>query len=545
MKKMRRAAAFLLAVILLVLPVQPARAAVNTGQETVTAGAAREGWVSEGGAWYYYVSGKAATGWKAITGEWYYFASSGKMLTGWQSIDGIWYYFRDSGKMQTGWAKIGSDWYFFGDSGKMRTGWQKVSGSWYYFRASGKMQTGWLELSGKWYFFGESGKMRTGWQSIDGSWYYLNASGVMLTGWEKIDNAWYYLGTSGKMAAGWTKVSGTWYYFRESGKMSTGWQKISDKWYYFEASGAMKTGWLQENGWWYLLKSDGSMAVSEAVDDYVFDAYGHWIKSVSKNAALTYDNVLALLDAYDPDGAYIIRHTSESGTLKWFQGFDTIGDGYHYMNTAVHEQCHEYTNYSPGSAHRNPYTRMYLQDSERIYVGGGKVIQVEMTDVFDTLEIVNDVPQELRGNRFDTYVNTSEKYMASRQHGIYGLFNEYTAYCWGMNAGSLLEPYGYAYELDRPEWFSDEYMSFAEFRYYMLKYLLYAEEHYPEVYEDIIENDTFREAFTKVDTKFQSVVASYRARHEITHEEWEATYQALIDEVNKKEYQDLIELLKP
>ena len=525
MKHFRRMTAFLLAVILLALPVQPARAAVNAGQEAITVGAAREGWVSEGGVWYYYEAGKAATGWKAIAGEWYYFASSGKMLTGWQSIDGIWYYFRESGKMQTGWAKIGSDWYFFGDSGKMRTGWQKVDGVWYYFRASGKMQTGWGQIGSGWYFFGDSGKMRTGWQKISG--------------------VWYYLGTSGKMAVGWAKVSGTWYYFAASGRMLTGWQKISGKWYYFESSGAMKTGWLQEKGWWYFLKSDGSMAVSETVNGYTFDAYGHWIKSVSPDAELTYANVLALLDAYDPDGAFLIRNTSETMTMAWFRGLDTIGEGYDDMGSAVHEQCHEYTDYSPGDLHRNPYTGRYMDASERIYVGGGKAVQVEMTDVFDSVEMVDEVPEELRGNRFDTYVNTSDSTLASRQHGIYGLLNEYTAYCWGMNTRNLLEPYGYANDLIPAGMLSDYYMSFAEFRYYMLKYLLYAQENYPEVYIEVIENDSFREAFTKVDTKFQSVVADYRASHDSYYHVWETTNQALIDEVNKQEYQDLLELLKP
>ncbi len=584
MKMIRRACAMLLALILLVLPVQPALAAVQEAQETIAAGAALEGWVSDGDIWYYYVSGEAVTGWREIDGAWYYFADSGAMATGWQEIDGKWYYFRgsgkmmtgwqeisgkwyyftasgkmatgwqeiggkwyyftDSGKMATGWQEIGGKWYYFADSGKMLTGWQEIGGKWYYFTDSGKMATGWQEIGGKWYYFTDSGKMATGWQEASGEWYYFETSGKMMTGWQEISGKWYYFGASGKMATEWQEISGKKYYFGTSGKMSTGWQQIGKKWYYFTGSGAMKTGWLQQGSYWYYLKSDGSMAVSEGVDGHTFDADGHWVTSVAPDAAVTRASVLALLDAYDPDGAYILRHTSERGGMMWFSGFRSIAGAYDNFATAVHEQSHEYTNYYTGEPIGNSYTKKYMPPNERIYIGDGKALQVKMTPVFDSFEIVDDVPEDLRGLRFDEYVNTDEDFLDSRQHGIYGLFNEYTAYCWGMNADFLLEPYGEANGLVFPGEISSQFVAFAEFRYYMLKYLLYAEEHYPKVYKEVLANKSFREAFTAVDAKFRGTVAAYRAKHR-TYGSWETMYQSLTEEMNKKEYQELVELLKP
>ena len=383
--------------------------------------------------------------------------------------------------------------------------------------------------------------VKDGWISQDGGWYYAK-NGAYVKGWQEIEGAWYYFDTSGRMQTGWQEIGGKWYYFASSGKMATGWQKIGSKWYYFTSSGTMKTGWLQDGGYWYYLKTDGSMAVSESVGKYTFDSKGHWIQDVLPEDDLTYANVLALLDGYDPDGAFIIRNTSEQGTMSWVDYYDKIGDAINRYGTMVHEQCHEYTE-SVGPFTKNNYTGMYLPGGERIYLGNKKSMVVKMTMVFDTREMVSDIPEELHGNRFDTYVDTDEIYMASRQHGIYGLFNEFTAYCWGMNANNKLESFAdvnglYMYD-------TDEYLSWAEFRYYMLKYLLYAEEHYPEVYQDIIDNDSFRTAFTTVDTKFQGVVNVFLKNHPNRYSGFDRTFNALVAEMKKKEYLDLVELLKP
>ena len=98
-----------------------------------------DGWVSAGGAWYYYQNGALVTGWKYVGGKWYYLASDGRMVTGWQRIDGQWYYFQPSGEMTTGWLRQGDGWYYLKSSGEMVTGWQKINGVWYYFTRSGRM----------------------------------------------------------------------------------------------------------------------------------------------------------------------------------------------------------------------------------------------------------------------------------------------------------------------------------------------------------------------------------------------------------------------
>ena len=517
--------------------------AIMIAATSFTTYAANAGWQKSGSAWYYNNgSGNHVTGWQKIGGVWYYFTSSGIMTTGWQKIGGVWYYMSSSGAMLTGWVKDRGYWYYMSSSGAMTTGWQKVGNVWYYMNASGAMTTGWQKVGGIWYYMNPSGAMQTGWVKVDGIWYYMNASGAMQTGWQKVGGIWYYMNPSGEMQTGWVQDGDIRYYMNASGAMQTGWQVIGGNWYYFEASGAMHIGWLKEGGYWYFLKDNGIMAVDETIGEDRFDEHGHLVIAVLPTDELTRENILAFLDVYDPDGAYIIRNTSEEALRFWFGSDSTIGDAVRSesFDTAVHEQCHEYTHISTSWSF-NSYTGKYMDSAERIYIGGGKSMQVTMTPVFDSIEMVPTIPEELQTSRFTTYINTDEDSMSSRQEGVYGILNEFTAYCWGMNNDLQL----YDYKIENglsPGYYTNTYMAYAEFRYYSLQYILYAKTNYPEVYNDIIQNESYRTAFTIIDNKFKSVVEAWSKDNWLP---WYSDYEALMNKMQEKEYTDIVALLVP
>ena len=154
------------------------------------------GWQKDGGKWWYsYESGGYARNtWLQENNAWYYFGDDGYMVTGWQKIDS-WYHFSSSGKMDTGWISDGGSWYYLDQTGAMATGWRK-DGSWYHFSGSGKMDTGWINDGGIWYYLNKTGAMVTGWQEIDGAWYYFDASGRMYTN-AYIDQE-YFVGADGQ-----------------------------------------------------------------------------------------------------------------------------------------------------------------------------------------------------------------------------------------------------------------------------------------------------------------------------------------------------------
>jgi len=76
----------------------------------------RDGWVKDGGSWYYYDAGAIQTGWIEDNGTWYYLDETGVMQTGWIKDGGVWYYLNGSG------AWTGTEW----DYGFYNTGIQPV-----------------------------------------------------------------------------------------------------------------------------------------------------------------------------------------------------------------------------------------------------------------------------------------------------------------------------------------------------------------------------------------------------------------------------------
>ena len=251
-----------------------------------------------------------------------------------------------------------------------------------------------------------------------------------------------------------------------------------------------------------------------------------------KNAPLTEENLLALLDAYDPDGAWIIRSAEGTGLSwsDWLFGASTIGDIGGRLGTAVHEQLHGYTSTAGWR-------------SEYIYIGGGQSILVNYTKVFDTAEMADQIPAGLQSYRYDTYVSSQANvYMASRQFGVYGLLDEYAAYCWGMNNDLKME----AYFGSNPNSYSNTYVAFAEFRYYILSYMLYAKEHYSDIYQGIMENTALLRAFSSIDARFEQLAEQYRAaKPGISRSSFDSEYQALTAAVSAPEYQEMLRLMYP
>ena len=237
----------------------------------------------------------------------------------------------------------------------------------------------------------------------------------------------------------------------------------------------------------------------------------------------THDNVLALLDEYCPNGAYILRATEQDGTefMTWMNNGGLIED----LSTAVHEQEHIYTAFNTQySTKRDPVTGEYgISKVRAYYTGEGRHIMVPETDTYQTEEIAAIVPEDLRSFRYSTYVGAGAE-VDSNVNGIYGLMNEFTAYCWG----SITNVSMYEYFLDQPfsreNWFeyvamsSSDYYAYSEFKFFILSYLIYAKENYPEIYAETMDNQALRDAFRIVEACYRGVVEQYFANLDKTEE---------------------------
>lgn len=344
------------------------------------------------------------------------------------------------------------------------------------------------------------------------------------------------------------------------------WKQDTTGWWWQENDGSYPISewrWIDGNNdgeaECYYFGSDGYLLTdTRTPDGYMVDHNGAWVENgivrtktavsgpvtgmdikapaalPAFNAPVTQDNILALLDNLDPDGACIIRNAlvspmnAANPLLGWWNGASRITD---QLQTAVHEEAHV-------AAGSEGYGR------QRIYIGDGQYVTVEYTPVFDSIEISAGIPLQLRTFRFNTYLGIyAMPNLSSRCDGVYGMLDEYAAYCWGTNAE--WKTYSYCLANGRTNW-SNSWLAYAEFRYYILRYILYAGEHYPEIYQGILGNYNFKKAFTAIDGQFASIIRGY---HEILPEyavsfSW-GEYSALMNEMSRPEYQELISLLRP
>lgn len=314
--------------------------------------------------------------------------------------------------------------------------------------------------------------------------------------------------------------------------------------------------------------SNTSDSYTDNEDDEILDTSDSYVNKEDNDtdvpdlhAEVTVENAVTLLSAYDPDGAYILQHNeSEKRKMLSYWGDDKLAG--HGINTAVHELCHGYSHNKAGFG------------SEAIYIGNEESIIVDYTPVFSSREMASSIPKKLRTSRYNVYVAGDED-LSSQVRGPYGLLNELTAYYWGTNTSVKLFDY---YKTQSPtidEWFdcitaaTSSYFAYAEFRFFILYYLLYARDNDSEVYQDIISNDNFRLAFTTIDEKFEELVEEmFEGIEEIKEivessgvsvEESNNTlwfgnsgrgifteeYHLLMSEMEKSKYQEMLGLLKP
>lgn len=260
--------------------------------------------------------------------------------------------------------------------------------------------------------------------------------------------------------------------------------------------------------------------------------------SVAVNAPVTKENILALMDEYDSDAAFILRYGIDCGSdiTSWWGSGEKIIDG---IDTAVHEEFHGYTHYA---AWKNGY-----YNAQVIYTGDGQGIITPFTDVFRTSSIASTVPQELRTFRFGTYFQNDNNMeaLSSDKDGAYGLLNEYAAYTRGMTTTLNLKNYMLTNGGEQRFLVNcgNDMQAYAEFKFYILYYLKYAKDHYPDIYQGFINNENFKKAYNYVEktgyNQISKLLAEYGNDRRL--EFYKTPYELLTNEVAKDAYKPIIQ----
>lgn len=316
-------------------------------------GTLAQGWLLNGGTWYYmqpamsYCDLITEDGWlyytnvngeyKQITGNGFYNASVGmiylknnRIVTNkWEYISGKWYYFNEAGAMSCdGNSYIDGKWYHFDANGAMaNNGWiRNSSGNWLYANPDGTLYTG-KDSAG--YLFDSTGYLQVNTTyNYNGIWYVTNADGKVIgslkdNGWTKVNNHWYYV-DYGSLTTGSMVIDGKYYSFDSQGRMRSGGIYES---HFLNADGSARTGWIYYDGnWYYGDPDDYGWLYSEGVFTIEGKKYFFYNRVLQQNVTTAYYDTVVTTNA---DGVV----TKEVYANGWtYNSLDSYGEVYYYEN---------------------------------------------------------------------------------------------------------------------------------------------------------------------------------------------------------------------
>ncbi|AVX40812.1 Copper amine oxidase N-terminal domain-containing protein (plasmid) [Carboxydocella thermautotrophica] len=303
--------------------------------------------------------------------------------------------------------------------------------------------------------------------------------------------------------------------------------------------------------------------------NFLFESFAY----AANNDETSEANLRMILQKYCPDGNYIVNEYEKAVNDKsQFKNYIEPGNVAGSINTIVHELNHGFT-------YKMPYKLLgkesYYNRYSAFYISNKEIILVKHTPVFNSLEIAKDIPQNLRTYRFGLYIlnNDNTPNLGSQIEGIYGLLDEFNAYYQGTKAAYELYNYYFSKYIDNKtfDYFKGvygTYTAYAEFKFFILKYLLYAKKYYPNIYNDIINNKEFKLAFNKIDKLYFDLISNIDVKKKVILYKYKNIYerngglwignkgislkeyysssksQLLINEMKKKDYVDILNELK-
>jgi hypothetical protein len=246
------------------------------------------------------------------------------------------------------------------------------------------------------------------------------------------------------------------------------------------------------------------------------------VSAAAGNDAFLKNKTLDLLDAYCPDGSKIVRMCMPLYPKISDNEFTTLIDGSDEracltsINTVVHEENHGANTFIGREVLKEKYGKFsdVFYDYDYFYLRDGRFSLMRKTPTFPSIEMVPDFPERLRTFRFDTYINTKETIQSTQIEGIYGLLDEMNSYYQGTKAGFDLLGY-YEKKGKAANWHdyfggvNSTHYGCLEFRHYILRYLIFAKKHHPDIYRGILDNKTWCGTFLEVDRNVSDLLAAY------------------------------------
>ena len=212
------------------------------------------------------------------------------------------------------------------------------------------------------------------------------------------------------------------------------------------------------------------------------------------------EQLLLLSKKYFPENYTVLKEYDEATINEQAEG-DSLYEFISDVSTIVHEGYHHYQGF---------YSSYY--DASVLYrINDTLSFAVKNFKTFQSNEINNIVPPAIRKKifRYDTYINTKDKYLVTQQFGILGLLEECIAYYQSFSTEvSLFNYYKDTYGWKDPDsWIAylsnmaSYRYSIPEFKLFISWYLQYAKLKYPKTYGYIISNAGLKKLFVFLDSE--------------------------------------------
>ena len=256
---------------------------------------------------------------------------------------------------------------------------------------------------------------------------------------------------------------------------------------------------------------------------------------------------LEWLKEYSPTGYFVINdfetRAKKTGDHKqWLNGQTAP-----YPAVAVHECNH-------------------MRNGEMRPAGGGDSYFLKLGEdfalprsftPFNSKEMTEDIPEALVNFQTDVYISGKAgpgDNMYSQVAGIYGIFEEYSAYVIGLKSIVEMSACFKDHFNSKKEWDAlgndgtTSVWSNQEFRYFCLRYVLRARAKHPEVYAKIIADAKLREFYTRLTASASATVAAWKVVLDGKGMDTKTGngfdwHWKFVDELAKQEYVDLEKIL--
>ena len=251
--------------------------------------------------------------------------------------------------------------------------------------------------------------------------------------------------------------------------------------------------------------------------------------------AQTKTRTLVILKKYNPEGYQILNTYLNAPTTFKIGPMTTTSSKTDFgiyltgadensivasLGTVVHEINHGYTSLLAlnEKASKN-LIKLADKRASLFFINANQQILVAHTRTFPSKLIANDIKLGFRKFRYDEYITSTNTILGTQQSGVYGLMDEWNAYFQDTRTNYELYDYFVAETKQGPaDWarylsqVNGVFYAYAEFKYFILTYLKYAQKNQPAIYQDIINNAAFKESFQAIDKGYAHLIQQYFAR---------------------------------